>query len=304
MITPAFFHGALKSAFSSDLLDKILPQAEQSEVLGKSGSLEVRLARSVKDIKRAQKLRYRVFFEEMSAIPDFSSRLKRRDIDPFDEICDHLLVVDTAPPAKSSKTFATLSFKPRVVGTYRLLRQDVALRHGGFYSANEFDLAPILNRHKNLRFLELGRSCVEAAYRDKRTIELLWHGIWAYVRHHKMDVLFGCASFAGTDLEYLTLPLNFLHHHAQAKSEWMVSAQKSRAIPLDRLRLTEIDSKTALHAMPPLIKAYLRIGARFGPDAVIDHQFGTTDVLVILPVSDIHPKYVSYFGMDGNRYAT
>jgi len=84
------------------------------------------------------------------------------------------------------------------VGTYRLLRQEVAERHGGFYSAGEFEIADLLKRHPGKRFLELGRSCVLPAYRSKRAIELLWRGIWTYVREHRIDVMIGCASFVGT----------------------------------------------------------------------------------------------------------
>ena len=303
MSSSGFLQNTFKSGFAKDFLGKMLPKTIESELLGKSGSLEVRLARSPKDIKRAQKLRYRVFYKEMKAIPDFASRLKRRDIDPFDAICDHLLVIDTAAPAKKKNALPSLPYKPRVVGTYRLLRQDVAQQHGGFYSSQEFDLQPLFARHAGLRFLELGRSCVEQDYRDKRTVELLWHGIWAYVRQHKIDAMFGCASFAGTDPDALALPLSFLHHHAQAKPEWRAQAQKSRAVTLNRMPLEQVDFKTTLHEMPPLIKGYMRVGAKFGADAVIDYQFGTIDVLVMLPVSDIHPKYLGYFGSEGHRYA-
>ena len=283
---------------------QILRGPERSEVLGRSGSLEVRLVTSKKDIKRAQRLRWKVFYEEMSAIPDLKSRLKRRDIDPFDAICDHLLVVDTAVPQKPRRGVEPISgtFRPKVVGTYRLLRQEIADRHGGFYTASEFDIGPMIARHPGLRFLELGRSCVEKAYRDKRTVELLWHGIWAYVRRHRIDVMFGCASFEGTDPEALALPLSFIRTNALAADEWRAEplpSRRARSGPVP----ASIDQKAALHALPPLVKGYLRIGARFGEGAVVDRQFGTTDVLVVLPVKDIHPKYIGYFGPDGTRYA-
>jgi len=291
----AFVHNPIP-AFKNALMPKVFHYQPQGELLGRSGTLEVRLAASPKDIKRAQKLRYRVFYGEMSALPDLKSWLKQRDIDPFDAICDHLLVIDTAAAGKNAGN-------PKVVGTYRLLRQEVAARHGGFYSAQEFNIAPMLQAQPHLRFLELGRSCVEQSYRDKRTVELLWHGIWAYVRRHSIDVMFGCASFEGTDPEQLALPLSFLHHHMRAEPQWQIQALPKQAVSMDRLDPAGIDAKKAIHSMPPLIKAYLRIGARFGDHAVIDHQFGTTDVLVILPVSDIHPKYVGYFGAEGTRYA-
>ncbi len=286
------------------LFDSFLDDPE-AEILGRSGTLEVRLARTKKDVKRAQKLRWHVFYEEMSAIPDLRSRLKRRDVDAYDAICDHLLVVDTAVPQKPIPGVKPVpgTFRPKVVGTYRLLRQDVAERHGGFYTASEFDVAPMIAAHPGLRFLELGRSCVEKRYRDKRTVELLWHGIWAYVRRHKIDVMFGCASFEGTDPDRLALPLTYLAKNARAADEWCAKALPGRHVDMDRVDLDAVDPRTLMQALPPLVKGYLRVGARFGDGAVIDRQFGTTDVLVVLPVKDIHPRYLGYFGSDGDRYA-
>lgn len=275
--------GLMQSFFQRPLMD--------AYTLGRIGNLEVRLAATKKDIKRAQRLRYTVFCEEMSAIPDLVSRLKRRDIDAFDAVCDHLLVIDHA------------QIKPKVVGTYRLLRQEIATRFGGFYTASEFDIEPMLKAHPNARFLELGRSCVAKPYRDKRTVELLWHGIWAYVKRYKIDVMFGCASFEGTDPDALALPLSFLHHSARAEREWSAAAVPQRRIAMNRIEPDAINAKLALHALPPLIKGYLRVGAKIGDGAVIDHQFGTTDVLVILPVSAIHPRYIDHYGEDATRYA-
>ena len=142
--------------------------------LGRIGSLEVRLATTSSEIRRAQKLRWNVFYREMSAVPVGALRFFRRDVDRFDAICDHLIVVDHERMELSRMG----RLRPAIVGTYRLLRGDVAERHGGFYSASEFDLSGLLARHQGARFLELGRSCVEKPYRNKRTVELLWHGIW------------------------------------------------------------------------------------------------------------------------------
>jgi putative hemolysin len=266
--------------------------------LGRIGSLEVRLATTAKDVKKAQKLRYQVFYEEMAAVPDALSLFSKRDRDDYDTLCDHLLVIDhDAPPAPFGKP------APRVVGTYRLLRQEIAERHGGFYSASEFAIEPLIAAHPSKRFLELGRSCVLAPYRNKRTVELLWHGIWTYVLHHKIDVMLGCASLEGTDPSRLALPLAFLHHHAAADGEWRVKAVSERYVSMNRIGKEGIDTKRALHALPPLIKGYLRLGASFGDGAVIDHQFGTTDVLVIMPVEKISVRYVGHFGPGAERHA-
>jgi putative hemolysin len=264
--------------------------------LGRLGALEVRLAQEKRDVKRAQKLRYRVFYQDGSAIAGAVTLLAQRDKDAFDRICDHLLVIDHA--AKPS-----MRGKQPVVGTYRLLRQDVAESHGGFYSENEFDIAGLIERHANLRFLELGRSCVLPLYRNKRTVELLWHGIWSYVRQHRLDVMIGCASFEGTDPKRLALPLSFLHHYAQAPQAWRASAQPSRRVEMNRMAKQAINPKAALHQLPPLIKGYLRLGAFIGDGAVIDHQFGTIDVLIVLPVSAINARYIEHFGVDASRHA-
>ncbi len=282
-------------ALPARFLESFAASETEAETLGRSGTLEVRLARSAADVKRAQKLRWDVFYGEMAARPDWRSRLLRRDVDGFDAICDHLLVVDAARPDERGR--------PSVVGTYRLLRQEVADRHGGFYTASEFEIGPLIARHPGLRFLELGRSCVEKAYRDKRTVELLWHGIWAYVRRHRIDVMFGCASFEGTDPEALALPLGFIHANALAAEEWRAAALPGRGVAIDRFTEARHDAKAVMQALPPLLKGYLRLGARFGDGAVIDERFGTVDVLVVLPVKDIHPKYVGYFGSEGDRYA-
>ncbi len=272
---------------------RIFPAAPS---LGRMGPLEVRLAQSKSDVKRAQRLRYKVFYKDGTAIADAATMLAQRDKDAFDKICDHLLVIDHA--AKP-----TLSGKQPVVGTYRLLRQELAEPHGGFYTGHEFDIAGLMQRQRGLRFLELGRSCVLPPYRTKRTVELLWHGVWSYVRRYNFDVMIGCASFEGTNPDLLRLPLSFLHHHARAPEAWRASAHSSRAIDMSMMAKDDIDTRAALRALPPLIKGYLRVGAFVGDGAVIDHQFGTTDVLIVMPVSAINERYLGHFGVDASRHA-
>jgi L-ornithine Nalpha-acyltransferase len=260
-------------------------------VLGRLGSLEVRLATTTQEIRRIQRLRFKVFYDEMSAVPKGASFVLRHDIDRYDRVCDHLLVLDHGAP--------TARFRPSgsaVVGTYRLLRQPVAARSFGFYAAREYDIADLTEAHPSLAFLELGRSCILEPYRHKRTIELLWRAIWAYVQHHRIDAMFGCASFAGVDPDRLALPLSFLHHYARAPDRWRVRALAERYVNMDLMPKHAISARDALHALPPLIKAYLRIGGSCGDGAVVDHQFGTTDVLVVVPVSSIGQRYIGHFG--------
>ncbi len=261
-----------------------------SESLGRLGSLEVRLAQTAAEVRQAQKLRYRVFYQEGSAIPNPGRLVARRDVDGYDPICDHLLVLDHA--ARD-----THAGKPAVVGTYRLLRQPLAEDHGGFYTAGEFDIGNLLARHHNLQFLELGRSCVLAPYRNKRTVELLWHGIHAYLLQNRCEVMIGCASLDGTEPKQLALPLSFLHHYARAPQEWRARALPERYVEMNRLSKEAIDPKAALRLLPPLIKGYLRLGAHIGDGAVVDYEFGTTDVLIVLPVSAISARYLEHFDL-------
>lgn len=284
---------ALTAARRGTALTFLRPPPEKS--YGRIGNLEVKLARSRADIAQAQRLRYEVFYEEMSATPSLVASMRRRDQDAYDAICDHLLVVDRA--ATSHDDSWTSGRRAKVVGTYRVLRQDKAERGPGFYTQREYDIAPLVRaRSPTCTFMELGRSCVLKPYRNKRSVELLWHGLWTYVREHKVDVMIGCASFEGTDPKAHAMALSFLHHHAMADPAWRCRAHAPLHVPMDILPKDQVDMKAALRAMPPLIKGYLRLGAMVGDGAVIDRQFGTTDVLIILPVENIDPRYFGHFG--------
>jgi L-ornithine Nalpha-acyltransferase len=265
-------------------------------VLGRFGNFEIRMAHG-KEIRKAQRLRYKVFYEEGGAVAHGPAALVRRDLCRFDKFCDHLLIVDLT----ARNAFGRI--KPKIVGTYRLLRGEVAARNGGFYSESEFDIAPLLERHAGKNFLELGRSCVHAKYRSKRVIELLWRGLWTYIQHHRVDVMFGCASLPGTNPLAIALPLSFLHHHASAEDEWLVRPRAGRAVPMGVIDKGAIDQRKGLAALPPLIKGYLRVGAKFGDGAVIDPQFGTIDVFTVMPIAEIEHRYIAYYGSDGSEHA-
>ena len=252
------------------------------------GQLEVRLTAHPKDVAAAQALRYRVFYEEMAAAPSRKMAAKRRDFDDFDALCDHVLVLDHNLPPKQS-----------VVGTYRLLRHEVAAQSGGFYSAAEFDLSPLLGgRATSGQLLEVGRSCVAADYRNTATIQLLWRGIASYLQLHNITLLFGCASFPGTDPSAHAEPLSFLHRERLAPPEMRVRALPGLSSPMDLIDVDAVSARQALKVMPPLIKAYLRLGAFVGEGAVIDRQFGTTDVFLILPMERVAERYHTHFERD------
>lgn len=277
---------------------RVNPLDRKTPTFGTLGTLEVRLARTSGEVRRAQQIRYQVFYEEMAAQPDPYAMATRRDRDRFDAVCDHLLVMDHNVTARRFRRH-----KPQIVGTYRLLRQEIAETSGGFYSVSEFDVDALVSRHQDKRFLELGRSCVLKPYRDKRTVELLWHGAWSYVLRHNVDVMFGCASLSGTDLDALAPALSYLHHNHLAPPQWQVKALDERYVPMNRMDADEVDARKALRALPPLIKGYLRLGAYIADGAVVDNQFGTTDVMIILPVAEISNRYINYYGANASRHA-
>ncbi|WP_274630735.1 GNAT family N-acetyltransferase [Arvimicrobium flavum] len=263
-------------------------------MLGKIGTLEVRLARNAEEIVAAQEIRYRVFYEELGARRAAGGCDEGRDFDRFDAICDHLLVLDSSIEGPEVR---------QIVGTYRLLRQETAMAAGGFYSEDEFELAALVARHPNTNFLELGRSCVLPAYRGKRTIEVLWQGIWAYVNHYDIGVMTGCASFQGTEPADHAEALSFLAHHCRAEGEWAIRAVADRYRAMDLMPPEAIGLRCAMAAMPPLIKGYLRLGARIGEGCVIDHEFGTIDVCIVLPVASLDARYVTHYSPDATRFA-
>ena len=263
------------------------------------GDLTLRLAQGTHEIRACQELRYRVFYEELSAMAESAAAAGRVDADRFDGFCDHLVVVRRTPTV----TPGPIMLKDgELAGTYRLLRQEIADRNGGFYTQGEFDVAPLLAAHGALRFLELGRSCVLKPYRTKPVVELLWQGIWNYVRYHHLDVMFGCASLEGTDPDAHAEALAFLAETSAAPEQWQVRALPDRYVEMKGR--ASINPKAALRGLPPLIKGYLRLGCYIGDGAVIDRQFNTTDILILLPVSAINQRYFAHFGQPDGHLAS
>jgi putative hemolysin len=247
-----------------------------------SGPLQVRLAETPADIDAAQALRYRIFYEKMGARPLPEMARRRRDFDRFDAICDHLLVLDHSLGAQSP-----------VVGTYRLIRREAAAQLGTFYSAGEYDVTALVACPGKI--LELGRSCVDAVYRSRPAMQLLWSGIAAYVFHYDIALMFGCASLPGTDPDALAVPLSYLHHHHLAPPALRARALPERYIEMCRLPAGAIDPARALAALPPLIKGYLRLGGFVGAGAVIDEQFNTTDVCIVVKTDLVTEKYSRHY---------
>ncbi len=255
----------------------------------KRHDMKVRLAQSPEEIRVAQRLRFHVFHREGGARLNAEQGL---DVDRFDEVSEHLLVIQ--PSQTRDDPFKLPDGK--LVGTYRMITQQKAAVIGGFYSASEYDLQPLLQRHAALRFLELGRSCVLKEARGSAVVELLWQGIWDFVRAGKVDVMLGCASFEGTDPMAHREALSFLAQNIASQESWKVKALSNRHHPMNLVPQGSYDFKRVLYGLPPLIKGYMRLGCCFGDGCVIDEQFNTVDVLVILPVAAINPRYFARFG--------
>jgi putative hemolysin len=232
--------------------------------------LSVRLARTGSEIREAQRLRYRVFAEEMGA--RLSGAEPGLDEDLFDPYCDHLVVTDEETGD--------------VLGTYRILSGLTAKRLGGFYSDQEFDLTRL--GHLRSRAVELGRSCVHPDHRSGRVIALLWTGLAAYMQQHGYEYIIGCASMSMVD-----------GGHAAASAyarlaERHMSPAEYRVFPRCPLPLHELD-RSAPPVIPPLIKAYLRVGAWVCGDPAWDPDFNTADLLMMLPLSRVDQRYARHF---------
>lgn len=249
----------------------------------RSGAMEVRLARTAAEIDASQALRYRVFYEEMAARPTPEMARRARDFDDFDPLCDHLLVIDHGRGEGASS----------VVGTYRLIRRTVAAQHGGFYSAAEYDIAKLEGLPGEI--LELGRSCVDAGYRTRPTMQLLWRGIAEYVFHHRISLMFGCASLPGTDPATLALPLSYLYYHHLAPEPLRPRALEDRYVDMRLLPPEAVEPLRALAVLPPLVKGYLRLGGFVGDGAVVDEQFNTTDICIVVKTDLVTDKYYKHY---------
>ena len=234
-----------------------------------SADLHVRLARTDDDILAAQRLRYDVFVRELGAKGGVVNHAGQTEQDRFDTVADHLLLIDQSRVVGD-----------QVVGTYRLMTNELAARAGGFYCEDEYDLQVLTDG--GLRLLELGRSCLHPDYRGGAGMLHLWGGLAQYIEANNVDVMFGVASFHGTDLSKLRQPLSLLAHRHLAPDHLRVSAHGSGAAPLDMVAPDALDRVEAVRQMPALIKAYLRLGGTVGDGAFVDNDFNTTDICLIL----------------------
>lgn len=254
----------------------IKPDKAEYPLILKAGSIEVRIAVSKAELLAAQKLRYEVFYEEMKARPSPEMAEQRRDFDDFDLICDQLLAFDTSKTGDDA-----------VIATYRLLREEKINSIHDFYSFQEFDLGNMDNDYfrklmAGRQLLELGRSCVRAEYRSNNIIHLMWRSIVRYIARHNVGCMFGCASLAGVIQGDLELPLSYLHQKYKTPDAFNIPALPERYQKMDYFKGDDLDKIKAKRQLAPLVRGYARLGCYIGDGAVIDEQFNTTDVLILL----------------------
>lgn len=243
--------------------------------------ISIRLVQDEAELHAAQNLRYKVFYEEYSAIPTEEMTRLERDFDEYDPIADHLIVTDKRDGEEV------------IVGTYRLMTQEKAQKHGHFYTSGEFDLQKLMD--SDLSIMELGRSCVMPNYRAGSVLQLLWQGIADYVSENNIDIMFGCASLHSTDLDALAQPLSYMYHNHLASEDIRPKAIEGRYIDMNILPADQINAKAVFSDLPPLIKGYLRVGASIGDGAVIDPQFNTTDVCIVAHTHHVTARYRKHY---------
>lgn len=255
--------------------------AEQGVTLG---NIAVRLARTPEEVAATQRLRYDIFYREYGAKPVGDMEAQGRDYDQYDDYAEHLIVIDESREGAP---------EDRIVGTYRLLRSEQAKKIGRFYSESEFNIDDLLASGLNL--VEVGRSCVHRDYRTRAVLQLLWQGIAEYVGHFEVQVLFGCASFHGVDISQHANCLSFLHHFSHAPEGFCPRALPRLYNSTNLLPKDEVDTKRALADLPPLIKGYLRLGGFIGDGAIIDEQFNTIDVSVVVKIGLVSDRYRKHY---------
>lgn len=254
--------------------------------------LSLRLARSPRDLRAAQRLRYEVFVEELGAKGPMINHEDRLECDDFDAHFDHLLLIDATRDAGALQD---------VVGVYRLLPPERHASVGRYYSESEFDLGEL--KASGRRLLELGRSCVHRDMRGSAAMFLMWNGLADYVLKRRIEVLFGAASFHGTDPHSLAKPLSLLYQQYRAPEGVRVYARPEHRVEMTLLPPEQIDRVSAMAAIPALIKAYLRLGGHVGDGAWIDHDFNTTDVCLVMDTARMSVRHREFYTRKKGRDA-
>ena len=240
----------------------------------------IKIAESNFEIKKAQSLRYKIFFKEKKIKKKSFKFLLQRDYDFYDKISDHLIIIDN-----------NREIRDNVIGTYRLLRGNCAKLYRGFYTEQEFDISNLKKNFSSKDILELGRSCVHPQYRSGIILKLLWQGISNYIKMYKIKILMGCASFHGTNPSKFKDEFSLLYESYRLPEDYDVKSLQSNEISFNK----NINHSTILNKLPPLIKGYLRAGGMVSENFYIDREFETIDYCVIMLTEKIVSRYQNKF---------
>ena len=249
------------------------------------GNFLIKLVEKKTELKKAQALRYSVFYKEKKAKPSIPKKILGLDYDKSDKFADHLIVIDKGSTAPKNK----------IIGTYRLIRGDVSANFGGFYTSSEFNLSNILNSYKLSQILELGRSCVHKDYRNGTVMNLLWKAIAEYVKLYNIKIMLGCASFSGTDIMKVTNELSYLRENFSLPEDLSVESLDNNIYPVYKKTKSNINNFRIFAKLPPLIKGYLRVGGKVSDSFYVDYNFNTIDLCVIVKTDNIDNKYKKKF---------
>jgi len=240
----------------------------------------IKIAESNFEIKKAQSLRYKIFFKEKKIKRNNLKFLLQRDYDFYDKISDHLIIIDNNRKVKDN-----------VIGTYRLLRGNSAKLYRGFYTEKEFDISNLKKNFSSKDILELGRSCIHSEYRSGIVLKLLWKGISKYIKICKIKILMGCASFNGTNPNKFKDEFSLLYKSYRLPKNYKVKSLQNNELSPEK----NIKQSIILNRLPPLIKGYLRAGGMVSENFYIDKEFETIDYCVIMLTDKIISRYKNKF---------
>jgi L-ornithine Nalpha-acyltransferase len=249
------------------------------------GDFLIKLVEKKAELKKAQALRYSVFYKEKKAKPNIQKKILGLDYDKVDKFADHLIVIDTGSKAPNNK----------IIGTYRLIRGDVSANFGGFYTSTEFNLSNIVNSYKHSQILELGRSCIHKDYRKGTVMNLLWKAIAEYVKIYDIKIMLGCASFSGTDVMKFSNELSYLRDNFSLPDNLSVKSLDNNIYPVYKKNKNNENNLRIFAKLPPLIKGYLRVGGKVSDSFYVDYNFNTIDLCVIVKTDNIDKKYKKKF---------
>lgn len=240
----------------------------------KAGPYEVRFASTEEEVRAAQALRYQVFYQEKQGNPSPAMIAEQRDMDQWDERGFHIIVIDTRAEQQ-----------PKVVGTLRLFFSECLKPDQHFYTEETFDLSALHNFYG--RSLELSRFCVDPTGRGGVILMLIWKYAMSFLQDNQIEVMFGCASFSGTDVDKHLPILNYLYEHHLAPVNLRPVPKVERYINLNALYQPNAAWSEAQKSVPTLLRGYLKLGAKISDAAIIDHAFNTVYVSIYVETKNM-----------------